>query len=335
MVLPRPGYAAYRNMLVALGCRVLDLALDESFAVTVDQLESLPERPAGLVLASPANPTGTMVDAQRLAAIVTWCERRGVRLVSDEIYHGITYDDAAVTGRFPTQSRASSVDFKGAATAWATSRNAVVINSFSKYFSMTGWRLGWMLCPSDLRDAVDRLAGNFALCPPTLAQHAAVAAFDSYDELDENVARYAINRDLLLGRLPEMGMSRLAPVDGAFYVYADVGDWTDDSVTFASRLLTETGVAVGPGVDFDPVDGSRFIRMCFAGDTAEIEQAMDKLGGLAAPTRVVRSDGVRAAGAAYGSAAARRCFSRAPISCIETSRAPSATASRRTWAGRS
>jgi aspartate/methionine/tyrosine aminotransferase len=225
----------------------------------VAALDALPERPAGLVVASPANPTGTMVTASELAGLAAWCDANDVRLISDEIYHGITY------GGSP-------------ACAWATSRNAIVVNSFSKYFSMTGWRLGWLLCPPGLLDSVDRLASNFALCPPTLAQYAAVSAFDAYDELDANVARYRANRELLLERLPKIGLDRLAPADGAFYVYADVSRWTTDSLALGAQLLTETGVAVAPGIDFDTVDGGKFIRMSFAGDTDEIAAAVDILG---------------------------------------------------------
>lgn len=261
VVLARPGYPAYRNMLTALGCRVVELpcGADTRFQPTVAALDALPERPAGLVVASPANPTGTMVTPEELAHLTSWCDAHGVRLISDEIYHGITYRGAA-------------------SCAWATSRNAIVVNSFSKYFSMTGWRLGWLLVPGELLDAVDRLASNFALCPPTLAQYAAVHAFDAYAELDANVARYRVNRDLLLRRLPEVGLDRLAPADGAFYIYADVSRWTADSLVFGARLLDETGVAVAPGIDFDPAEGGKFIRMSFAGDTAEISEAVNVLG---------------------------------------------------------
>jgi len=261
VVLARPGYPAYRNVLTALGCRVVELHCgpETRFQPTVAALDALPERPAGLVVASPANPTGTMVTPDELAAIATWCDANGVRLISDEIYHGITYSGEP-------------------SCAWQTSRNAIVVNSFSKYFSMTGWRLGWLLLPTELLDSVDRLASNFALCPPTLAQYAAVHAFDAYAELDVNVARYRANRDLLLRRLPEIGLDRLAPADGAFYVYADVSRWTSDSLAFGARLLSETGVAVAPGIDFDPIDGGKFIRMSFAGDTAEIAEAVDVLG---------------------------------------------------------
>jgi aspartate/methionine/tyrosine aminotransferase len=259
VVLARPGYPAYRNMLVALGCRVIEIDTGDRFALRVADLEGLDDRPAGLVLASPANPTGTMIDSAELAGIVRWCEDNDVRLISDEIYHGITY-------RAP------------AASAWETGRENVVVNSFSKYFSMTGWRLGWLLAPQDLVETIDRLAGNFALCPPTLAQHAAVHAFDSYAELDDNVATYKVNRDLLLERLPAIGINRIAPVDGAFYIYADVSEWTDDSLSWCAELLDETGVAVAPGVDFDQVRGGNFIRMCFAGDTPTIDVAIDVLG---------------------------------------------------------
>jgi aspartate/methionine/tyrosine aminotransferase len=261
VVLTRPGYPAYRNMLASLGCRVLELPCgpDTHFQPAVAALEALLEVPAGVVVASPANPTGTMLTPDELAGIAAWCDAHGVRLVSDEIYHGITYSGAQ-------------------SCAWSTSRNAIVVNSFSKYFCMTGWRLGWLLVPDELLDSVDRLASNFALCPPTLAQHAAVHAFDAYAELDANVARYSTNRHLLLDRLPAIGLDRLAPADGAFYIYADVSRWTSDSLAWGARLLDDTGVAVAPGIDFDPIDGGRFIRMSFAGDTAEIAEAVDVLG---------------------------------------------------------
>ncbi|HEU5006466.1 MAG TPA: pyridoxal phosphate-dependent aminotransferase [Jatrophihabitantaceae bacterium] len=261
VVMARPGYPAYRNMLTALGCRVVQLECGPGtrFQPTIAQLDALPEPPAGLVVASPANPTGTMIAPEELAALSAWCERHGTRLISDEIYHGITF------GERPD-------------TAWRSGRQSIVVNSFSKYFCMTGWRIGWLLVPDELMDAVDRLAGNFTICPPSLSQFGAAAAFDAYEELDANVARYASNRALMLERLPQLGLDRLAPADGAFYVYADVSAWTDDSLTWAARLLDDTGVAVAPGVDFDPVDGGRFIRMCFAGDRGNIDAALDRFG---------------------------------------------------------
>jgi len=261
VAMARPGYPAYRNMLAALGCRVVELPCGPQtrFQPTAAQLDALPEPPAGLILASPANPTGTMIDRAELAGLVRWCAAHGTRLISDEIYHGITFDSPA-------------------ACAWEFGRASVVVNSFSKYFSMTGWRIGWLLVPDDLMDSVDRLAGNFTICPPTLSQHAAIAAFDAYQELDANVARYRANRDLLLDALPAIGLDRLAPPDGAFYVYADVSRWTQDSTAWCARLLADTGVALVPGVDFDPVDGGRFVRLCFAGDGAGLRRAVDLLG---------------------------------------------------------
>ena len=185
-----------------------------------------------------------------------------MQLISDEIYHGIEYATPALHS-----------------SAWETSREAVVFNSFSKYFSMTGWRIGWMLVPERLRRPVDVLTGNFTICPPVLAQHAAVEAFSeaSYAECDGHVARYAENRRLLLDGLPRLGLDRLAPADGAFYVYADVGHLTDDSMAFCHRLLAETGVATAPGVDFDTAVGNRFVRLSFAGSPAEVSEALERL----------------------------------------------------------
>jgi aspartate/methionine/tyrosine aminotransferase len=261
VAMARPGYPAYRNMLGALGARVVELPCGPQtrFQPSVAQLEALDEPPAGLIVASPANPTGTMVMPEELAALIAWCDAHGTRFISDEIYHGVTYGTPATS-------------------AWSFGRSSIVVNSFSKYFSMTGWRIGWLLVPDELLDSVDRLAGNFTICPPGLSQLGAVAAFDAYDELDANVARYAANRARLMEQLPSIGLDRLAPADGAFYIWADVSEWTNDSMAFAARLLEETGVAVAPGVDFDPVEGGHYIRMCFAGDGDDIEQAVAMLG---------------------------------------------------------
>ncbi|GGM47046.1 aminotransferase [Longimycelium tulufanense] len=258
----RPGYPAYRNILTALGCEVVELPCgpDTRFQPTVAMLEELDRPIRGLVVASPANPTGTVLDPDELAGLARWCEAHGVQLVSDEIYHGIGY------GR-PT------------ACAWRTTREAIVVNSFSKYFAMTGWRLGWMLVPGRLLRAVDSLTGNFTLCPPTLAQHAGVAAFtpESCAEADAHVARYRANRELLLAGLADLGITRLAPADGAFYAYADISHLTDDSMAFCRQLLDDTGVAVVPGIDFDPVDGHRFVRMSFAGSAEEVAEALARM----------------------------------------------------------
>ncbi|UMG94519.1 aminotransferase class I/II-fold pyridoxal phosphate-dependent enzyme [Nocardioides sp. TF02-7] len=274
VAIARPGYPCYRNVLAALGCEVVEIPTgpETRFQPTVEQLAELHAAGpvAGLVVASPANPTGTMLLPDELAAIARWCEESGVQLVSDEIYHGIEY-----AGLGSAADRLSRC-------AWETSREAVVFGSFSKYFSMTGWRLGWMLAPARLLRAVDVLAGNFSICPPVLAQRAALAAFDeaSYAELDGHVQRYAHNRELLLSGLRRLGIERLAPADGAFYAYADVGHLTDDSMAFARELLARTGVAVATGIDFDTADGGRFLRFSFAGAAAEIEEALDRLSGV-------------------------------------------------------
>ncbi len=261
VVMANPGYPCYRNVLQALGCEVveIDCGPETRFQPTVAQLEELgPVQ--GLLIASPANPTGTMIDPTEFAAIGAWCADRGVRLISDEIYHGISYGPE-------TRS------------AWSCNRDAVVFGSFSKYFSMTGWRIGWMLVPEDLRRPVDVLTGNFTICPPALAQHAAVAAFTpaAYAELDGHVARYRGNRDLLLNGLRDLGFDKLAPADGAFYVYADIGDLTADSMGWCLRLLQETGVAMAPGIDFDTRRGNEFVRMSFAGSEEEIREGIHRL----------------------------------------------------------
>jgi len=265
VVMARPGYPCYRNVLTALGCEVVEIECgpETRFQPTVDQLAAVEGPVAGLVVASPANPTGTMLLPDELDAIAQWCEDSGVRLVSDEIYHGITY------GSDDTRR-----------SAWHTSRTGVVFGSFSKYFSMTGWRIGWMLVPERLRRPVDVLTGNFTICPPVLSQHAAVAAFTdaSYAECDGHVARYAENRRLLLEGLPALGIDRVAPADGAFYVYADVGHLTDDSMAFCRTLLRDTGVATAPGIDFDTEVGNRFVRMSFAGSPEEVSLALGRLG---------------------------------------------------------
>lgn len=259
-----PGYPCYRNILTALGCEVVEIPCGPQtrFQPTADMLAEVPGPLAGVIVASPANPTGTVLEPSELAAIATWCDTAGVRLISDEVYHGLTYAGSPATS-----------------CAWQTSRNAVVANSFSKYFAMTGWRLGWLLVPPALRRAVDCLTGNFTICPPVLAQYAAVAAFtaEAIAEADGHLRHYATNRELLLSGLRGMGIDRLAPTDGAFYVYADVGEHTNDSLQFCARLLADTGLALAPGVDFDTKRGNSFVRLSFAGPTADIDQALHRL----------------------------------------------------------
>lgn len=225
------------------------------FQLTVDHLKALTPRPAGVILASPSNPTGTMVPEAEFRALVAYCHDTGIRLVSDEIYHGITFGSRGV----------SAADI---------SPSAIVINSFSKYFSMTGWRVGWMVVPDDLRRAMECLAQNHFISPPALSQWGALYALDCKDELETNVTVYRRNRELLLKRLPELGFAKIAPSDGAFYAYVDISDWNEDSVSFCRRMLNEAGVATTPGVDFDPFQGSRYVRISFAVSEAEVAEAM-------------------------------------------------------------
>ena len=259
VALASPGYPAYRNILQALGLEpvLIPCGAAERFQPTPALLEAAGPLD-GLILASPSNPTGTMLDRTALSSLVDFCREKGIRLVSDEIYHGITFGQREVT-------------------ALELSEAAVVINSFSKYFSMTGWRLGWMVLPEDMVRPIECLAQNLFISAHSLSQYAAVSAFDCSEELDGHVARYAENRALLLERLPAMGLTRLAPSDGAFYVYADIGHITNDSVDWCRKALEETAVAMTPGVDFDPVEGHRFLRLSFAGDRHEIAGACDRL----------------------------------------------------------
>lgn len=255
-----PSYPAYRNILTALGVTPVELPAgpETRFQPSVALLESLGHPVEGLIIASPSNPAGTMLDGDALRALADYCRAKGIRLVSDEIYHGITYGAAAVS-------------------ALAVDPNAVVINSFSKYFSMTGWRLGWMVVPDDLARSVECLAQNLYIAPPSLSQHAAVAVFDAIPELDANVARYARNRALLLAELPKAGFTKLAPADGAFYLYADVTALTDDSEEYCRLMLAETGVAATPGIDFDPARGRHTLRFSFAGATEDMAEAARRL----------------------------------------------------------
>jgi aspartate/methionine/tyrosine aminotransferase len=255
-----PAYPAYRNILSAIDLvpTVLPAGPGERFQMTLDLLRAAREPVAGVIVASPANPTGTMLAPDELAAIARSCEQAGIRFISDEIYHGITFGQTA-------------------ATALAASEQAIVVNSFSKYYSMTGWRLGWMVVPPDLLRAIECLAQNLYISPPALSQHAAIAAFACRDELDANVARYAANRALLLEELPKAGFERFAPADGAFYLYADVSHLTDDSSEFCRQMLREIGVACTPGVDFDAERGHGALRISFAGATETMLEATRRL----------------------------------------------------------
>lgn len=273
VALARPGYPAYRNILRALGCEVveIDCGPDVRFQPTPELLDAAHARDAlaGLIVASPANPTGTMVDRAELAAVTAWCREHGVRLVSDEIYHGVTYPQPG------------AADPRGVC-AWETDDSAIVISSFSKYWGMTGWRLGWMLLPTDLVRPVDALAGNVALCPPAPAQYAAVAAFaaESYLECDEAVAEFARTRKLLLDNAAHLDWGPAAPADGAFYYWADLGPqlqrWPS-SAAYAAALLEQAGVAITPGSDFDDRAGARSVRLSFAAGSQAVDDAIERI----------------------------------------------------------
>jgi aspartate/methionine/tyrosine aminotransferase len=259
VALAAPGYPAYRNILSALGLETVLIEAGENahYQPNPELLADIPDL-AGLIVASPANPTGTMIAPAELARLSDYCREHGIRLVSDEIYHGIVYDGAAQT-------------------AWAFGREAVVINSFSKYYSMTGWRLGWMLVPPDLARSVECLAQNFYISPPSLSQLAGIAAFQCRAELDAHVARYRANRDLLIATMKQVGLGRFAPAEGAFYLYVDVSSLTRDSEAFCRKMLAEVGVAATPGRDFDPIYGGDWLRLSFAGSAEDIAEAARRL----------------------------------------------------------
>ena len=258
-----PGYPAYRNILKSLGVEVIDIPtdFDTNFQPSPELLEqaSISGALDGLIVASPSNPTGTMIHTAEFKALVDYCRGKSIRLISDEIYHGITYKNSAET-------------------VLKFTKDAIVINSFSKYFSMTGWRLGWLVVPKDLQRSIECLAQNLFISPPTLSQFAAVEVFDCKRELKGYVKRYAENRELLLAELPKVGFKTFASVEGAFYIYADVTNLTNDSKDFCRRMLIETGIATTPGIDFDPERGKSYMRFSFAGNINTINQAIERLG---------------------------------------------------------
>jgi aspartate/methionine/tyrosine aminotransferase len=257
-----PGYPCYRNALIALGIEPVAIPVgpETRWAPTPELLNAAGTLD-GLVIASPSNPTGTVLAADRLATVAEWCATNGVQLIADEIYHGITYGGPAPT-------------------VLSATRDAVLVNSFSKYYSMTGWRLGWMVVPQHLREAVERLQQNIYICAPHVSQVAGLAAFDATDELDGHVRRYAANRELLTAGLAGAGITMVAEADGAFYVYADVSDLAAEaggSMSLCYQWLAELGVATTPGLDFDLARGHRFVRFSYAGNAADISEACDRL----------------------------------------------------------
>ncbi len=260
VALAAPFYPPYVNILTALGIepQILSTTVGSRFQPTVTMLEHLDPRPDGLIVASPCNPAGTMLHPDELAEIARWCDANGVRLISDEIYHGLNYSSPL-------------------ATAASFSPHTIVVNSFSKYFSMTGWRVGWLVLPEDLVRPVERLAQNLFISAPHVSQIAAEAAFDCQAELQDNIARYRRSRDHLLAHLPPAGFTKLSPAEGAFYLYADIADRTNDSVAFCARMLAEAGIAATPGVDFDRERGNRFLRFSYCGPEDDIRAATARL----------------------------------------------------------
>lgn len=261
IAIARPGYVAYRNSIKALHLTPVEIACgpEDRFQLTAKHLAELDPAPAGVIVASPANPTGTIIAPEELEAIAKVCRERNIRIISDEIYHGLSY-----TGRTPSMLEYAP--------------DALIVNSFSKYFSMAGWRLGWLLTPKgeDL-DRARAYVGNLFLTAPSLSQHAGLAAMDCIDELEGHIDVYRANRQLMLDALPALGLKQIAPPDGAFYIWADIGHLTDNSLGFCKQLLKDIGVCTAPGVDFDPVEGNRFIRFSFAVSTPEVEEALRRI----------------------------------------------------------
>ncbi len=260
IAMARPGYVAYRNTVRAL--HMVPVEIDcgpaEHYQLTAAALAALDPAPAGVIIASPANPTGSIIAPAELSAIAAVCRERGISILSDEIYHGLSY-----VGPVP-----SMLQFEP---------EAMVVNSFSKYWSMAGWRLGWVLLPPEQATVARAYIGNLFLTPPSLSQHAGLVAMDCEDILEAHIDTYRQNRSLMLEALPELGLKSIAPPDGAFYIWADIGHLTDDSLAFCEQLLRDTGVATAPGVDFDPVNGHRFMRFSFAVSTPEVKDALTRL----------------------------------------------------------
>lgn len=263
IAITNPGYSAYRNLMLSVGIEAVNLPAGaaEDWMPRIEDLAAMDPRPDGLIMASPSNPTGVVMAPEKLKELAEWCHENGVRLISDEIYHGITFDVEQ-------------------ATALSYSPSAIVVNSFSKYFSMTGHRVGWMIVPDDLIDPMERLAQNCVISVPTLSQIAAAEAITNEKalaELESHVARYRINRDILLDELPEVFLGKVAPPQGAFYIYADTSAISDNSLDLADRLLAEAHVATTSGLDFDPINGHHTLRLSFAGTTEDMKEGARRI----------------------------------------------------------
>ncbi len=260
IAIPNPGYPAYRNLMIGMGLEpvILPAGPKEGWLPRLKDMEKWEKLPDGLMIASPHNPTGVVISDDELKNICEWCDGNNVRLISDEIYHGLSYKDRCET-------------------ALKYNDNVIVINSLSKYFSMTGWRIGWMILPEQLVNAAEKLSQNLYISAPTPNQIAAVKAFDCSEELDLHVKRYRENRQVLLSGLPSEFLGKAAPCDGAFYIYADISALSVDSISFAKKLLDESGVATTPGVDFDPINGHRYLRLSFAGSKKSMHEAVKRI----------------------------------------------------------
>ena len=260
IAIPTPGYPAYRNLMMGLGLTPVPVraGAEQNWKLSLAEMDSWDELPDGLIIASPSNPTGVVMDEGELANICRWCDVRGIRLISDEIYHGLTFGVLCDT-------------------ALNYSKNAIIVNSLSKYFSMTGWRIGWMVLPEDLISSAEKIAQNLFISAPTPNQIAAVSAFDCAPDLDGHVSRYASNRDILLSGLSPRFVGDAAPCRGAFYLYADISSLSDNSMEFAAELLRSEGVATTPGVDFDPDEGQRYLRLSFAGSEEDMHEAVTRI----------------------------------------------------------
>ncbi|MEE2781558.1 MAG: aminotransferase class I/II-fold pyridoxal phosphate-dependent enzyme [Planctomycetota bacterium] len=262
IALPQPFYYGYRHAMGTLGveCVPFDTSMESHFQPTVDDIEQIEGEIDGLIFASPGNPTGSMMPREQMQELSDYCQRKEIRLISDEIYHGIVFDDEV-----PQQ------------TATAFSDEIIVVNSFSKYYSMAGWRLGWMVLPEYLVEPISNLAHNLYLCPPAPSQYGALHAMDCREELDGHVDRYKKNRDILLAKMPEMGFDRYSAPHGAFYLYCHVKHLHEDSLQFAIEMLEGCGVLAAPGSDFSVRHGHHYIRFSYAGSTADVEEAVARM----------------------------------------------------------
>jgi aspartate/methionine/tyrosine aminotransferase len=260
--LPFPVYGAYKNVIELMGLEFMGLStsFENNFLPTLEDIQNLDEKPAGIVLVSPNNPSGSIISPEKLKEIIDYCEENNIKVISDEIYHGLIYDNKTKLQ-----------------TAQAYSDNVISINSFSKYYSMPGWRLGWMVIPEYLIDSIGSCMRNMFIAPPTPSQYAAMAAFDSADVLDSHVQRYKHNRDIFVKGLPEAGFDRFIEPQGAFYIYVRAKDLKEDSKEFCMRMLNEIYITASPGSDFDPQQGKDYVRFCYAGSTESIEETVQRL----------------------------------------------------------